>query len=126
MAQKVTVELVDDLDGTVSDDISTVTFGLEGNEYEIDLTGENANKLRDKLASFVDAARRTGGRTKRGSTVKSVARSTTDREQTRAIRTWARENGHDLSDRGRIPGHIVEAFETAHNASKVKQPVFSG
>jgi hypothetical protein len=125
MAQKVTVELVDDLDGTVSGDISTITFGLGGDEYEIDLTGENANKLRDNLAGFVAAARRTGGRTKRG-TAKSATRPATDREQTRAIRTWARQHGHELSDRGRIPTHIVEAFEKAHATSKAKEPVFSG
>ena len=64
MAQKVVVELVDDLNGTVSDDISTVSFALDGAVYEIDLTEDNAERLRDTIADFVSAARRTGGRIK--------------------------------------------------------------
>jgi hypothetical protein len=135
MAQKVVVELVDDLDGTVSDGIGTVTFGLDGAEYEIDLTEDNAERLRDTLADFVAAGRRTGGRVKRSAApVKSAAaRPTVDREQTRAIRDWARQNGFDLSDRGRIAANVIEAFEKAQaNASKgrkgrgkVKEPAFS-
>ncbi|MFD1044371.1 Lsr2 family protein, partial [Kibdelosporangium lantanae] len=69
MAQKVTVELVDDLDGTVAEDISTVTFGLDGVAYEIDLTVGNAEKLRKLLDDFVGGARRTGGRAKRPASV---------------------------------------------------------
>lgn len=134
MAQKVTVELVDDLDGTASDDISTVTFALDGASYEIDLSADNADQLRDTLADFVTAARRTGGRIKRAAgTPKSAARPAVDREQTKAIRNWARQNGFELADRGRIPGDVVAAFDQAHAApvakkgrSKKKMPVFSG
>lgn len=110
MAQQVTVALVDDLDGTVSEDVSTVTFGLDGVEYEIDLTEENANRLRDTLAEFVAAARRTGGRLKRTPAAKAPA---TDRERTRAIRSWAREHGYKLAERGRIPAHVIAAFDKA-------------
>ncbi|WP_158854172.1 histone-like nucleoid-structuring protein Lsr2 [Saccharothrix deserti] len=82
---------------------------------EIDLRPENAAKLRDSLADFVASARRSGGRVKRGATTtrRGVAEART-KEQTKAIREWARSNGHELSDRGRIPAHVIEAFEAAH------------
>lgn len=114
MAQKTIVQLIDDLDGTTAEDITTVTFGLEGVQYEIDLTPNNAAKLRNRLADFVDAARRTGGRVKRGTGAAATATASANREQTKAIRDWARQNGFDLSDRGRIPGNVIEAFEAAH------------
>jgi hypothetical protein len=117
MAQKVVVELVDDLDGTASEGISTITFGLDGNQYEIDLNTDNADRLRDTLASYVAAARRTGGRIKRGITPGAAAPASADREQTKAIRDWARKNGFDLADRGRIPGHVINAFDAAHQAT---------
>lgn len=116
MAQKVIVELVDDLDGTTSEDISTVNFGLDGADYEIDLTQENAERLRDTLAEFVTAARRTGGRVRRGTSAAgsgSTGRVTADRERTRAIRQWAREHGHELADRGRIPSEVIDAYDQA-------------
>lgn len=115
MAQKVVVELVDDLDGTVSDDITTVRFGLDGANYEIDLSAANADSLRDAVSDFIAAARRTGGRVKRSAnSVHSAPRPTANREQTKAVRDWARQNGFDLADRGRIPGNVLEAFEQAH------------
>jgi hypothetical protein len=118
MAQKTTVQLVDDLDGSASEDISTVTFGLDGVSYEIDLTGDNAENLRKGLTDFIAAARRTGGRVKRGfgATATSVpsAGSARSKEQTQAIRDWARNNGWDIADRGRVPASVIEAFETAH------------
>lgn len=123
MAQKVTVELVDDLDGTVSDDIGTVTFGLDGAEYEIDLTEDNADRLREILADFVAVARRTGGRVRRATAPgRPAPPPAANREQTRAIRGWARQNGFDLADRGRIPANVIEAFEEAHaTATKAKR-----
>jgi len=125
MAQRVLVQFVDDLDGTAADDIETVAFALDGVTYEIDLTESNANKLRDGLADFVSAARRTGGRVKRVASTqapraKAAPTETRSKEQTKAIREWARKNGHELSDRGRIPGSIIEAFETAHAAKSGK------
>ncbi|HET9138850.1 Lsr2 family protein [Actinophytocola sp.] len=134
MAQKVIVELVDDLDGTASDDISTVSFGLDGAEYEIDLTEANADNLRAALEGYVAAARRTGGRIKRGTRpVTGSGRPAASRDQTRAIREWARENGFELADRGRIPVNVIEAFDEAQaNAEKpkargrkAKKPAFS-
>lgn len=120
MAQKVLVQFVDDLDGSVGEDVSTVTFALDGVNYEIDLREVNAAKLRDSLQDFVNSARRTGGRIKRGITPAQApstpARTTETRskEQTKAIREWARKNGHDLADRGRIPANVIEAFEASH------------
>jgi hypothetical protein len=118
MAQKVLVQLIDDLDGTAAEDIETVQFALDGVTYEIDLTEKNSSKLRDGLAEFVASARRTGGRAKRGGVVSAVSRKPSadgrSKEQTRAIREWAKTNGHELADRGRIPASVIEAFEAAH------------
>lgn len=116
MVQKVVVELVDDLDGTARDDIGTVSFGLDGVDYEIDLTEANATRLRDELARFIAAARRTGGRIKRGMAAPSsatTARPVADREKTRAIRAWALENWFELAERGRIPSTVITAYEQA-------------
>ncbi|EIF00785.1 histone-like nucleoid-structuring protein Lsr2 [Saccharomonospora glauca] len=111
MAQKVLVSLVDDLDGSEADE--TVEFGLDGINYEIDLSAENAEELRDALAQYVEHARRAGGRKRSSSrsSVKAPARSAAvDREQNQAIRAWARKNGFEVSDRGRIPSEVVEAY----------------
>lgn len=115
MAQQVTVALVDDLDGTVSEDVSPVKFGLDGVEYEIDLTEDNTNRLRDTLADFIAAARRARGRrTRRAPSATSVA---TDRERTKAIRKWAREHGYELAERGRIAAHVIAAYEEGRATS---------
>ena len=119
MAQQVNVKFVDDLDG--SDAAATVSFGLDGTVYEIDLSDDNAAKLRDSLAVFVGAARRSGGSATTGSrrTQKMAASSgrrpqPLDRDQTAAIRAWARQNGHQVSDRGRISKTVFGAFQAAH------------
>jgi hypothetical protein len=119
MAQQVNVKFVDDLDG--SDAAGTVSFGLDGKAYEIDLSDDNAAKLRDSLAVFVGAARKSGGSATTGSrrgqkmTASSAPRpQSLDREQTAAIRAWARQNGHQVSDRGRISKTVVDAFQAAH------------
>lgn len=114
MAQKVTVQLVDDLDGSQSNDISTMTFGLDGATYEIDLTEANADNLRKAVAEFATHARRTGGRLKRGTASASPGGSATaGHEQAQAVREWARRNGHEVSNRGRIPASLIEAFDAA-------------
>ena len=114
-------EFVDDLDG--SDAAGTVSFGLDGRAYEIDLSDDNAGKLRDALAPFVAAARKSGGRSSgrgRGraqsqpqaaAAAEKPARSS--REETAAIREWAREHGHTINDRGRIPKSVIEAYQAA-------------
>jgi hypothetical protein len=114
MARQVLVQYVDDLDGTPSNNVSTVTFGLDGAAYEIDLGDGNAAKLRDVLAPYVAVAQRVGGRRKRGGVVAGPVGSGRSKEQTQAIRDWAKKNGHDISDRGRIPAAVINAFEAAH------------
>ncbi|WP_053735082.1 Lsr2 family protein [Nocardia sp. NRRL S-836] len=115
MAQKVFVQLIDDLDGTASADVEAVSFGLDGVAYDIDLNPDNASRLRDCLADFVASARRTKARPKKaGAITRTVVAESRSKEQTQAIRAWARSNGHELSDRGRIPTHVIEEFEKAH------------
>lgn len=115
MAQKIQVLLVDDLDGGTATE--TVSFGLDGSGYEIDLSADNANKLREALAPYVGHARRASRGTARPGTTTRPARgggARIDREQTQAIREWARKNGHKVSERGRIPSSIVEAYNSAN------------
>lgn len=117
MAQKVLVQLIDDLDGTAAEDVEAVSFGLDGVTYDIDLKKDNAARLRDALADFVASGRRMGGRAKRAtSTTRTVVAESRTKEQTKAIREWAKAKGHDLADRGRIPTSIIEEFEQAHRA----------
>ncbi|HEY3528645.1 MAG TPA: Lsr2 family protein [Nocardioides sp.] len=106
MAQKVHITLEDDLDG--GDASETVAFGLDGRSYEIDLNDKNAKALRDALAKYVAAARRAGGRSA------GAKRRTQVGTSAREIRDWARSNGRQVPDRGRIPSEIREAFEAAH------------
>lgn len=111
MATQTTVTLVDDLDGGEADE--QVQFTVDGKAYEIDLSSSNSKKLRDALAPFVAAARRAGGR-RRGAAAGPVARATTDREQNQAIRDWAQKEGLKISERGRIPSSVLDAFAAAH------------
>jgi hypothetical protein len=112
MAQIREVRLIDDLDGDAADE--TIEFGVDGRNYEIDLSTANATKLRDALATYVAAARRTGGRRRGGAAARTVARpSTADREQNQAIRDWARKRGMNVSDRGRIPAEVLTAYHQA-------------
>lgn len=108
MAQRLKVELVDDIDGKDADE--TVTFGLDGVSYEIDLSTKNAAKMRDGLAVYVGSARKVSGRKRRGrgSSARRAAGDTAE------IRGWARENGYEVSERGRIPAEIREAYDAAH------------
>lgn len=105
MARREIVELTDDVDGTKA--VETIQFGLDGVEYEIDLSKRNAARLRSALEGYRAAGRRIVGAR---STKRGKAPAHTDKEQVRAIREWARRNGYDISDRGRIPAGIVEAY----------------
>jgi len=110
MAQKVNIILVDDLDG--SEATETVTFGLDGSSYEIDLNDANAAALREALAGYVGHARKvTGGRRARRSTGSTGSGSAGD---TKAIREWAKAQGYDVSDRGRVSAEVREAYAAAH------------
>jgi hypothetical protein len=116
MARKVQVILSDDLDENLPAD-ETVSFSLDGTSYEIDLAEKNAAELRDAFSRYVSAARKVG-RGSRGASGGGRSRATgggrMDRDQAGAIRDWARKNGHQVSDRGRIPAGVVEAYEAAH------------
>jgi hypothetical protein len=118
MAQQTTVRFVDDLDG--SEASGTFDFSLEGRNYQIDLSDDNAAKLRDALEPYIGAARNTGGRGRgrrrapRQTTVADKPPVRSNREETAAIRRWARENGHQVSERGRIPKSVLEAYQAAN------------
>jgi hypothetical protein len=108
VARVTQVSLVDDVDGSVA--AETVSFSLEGKQYKLDLSDENAKKLRDALAPFVASARRGKGGGRRSSGPKMTQTSATDSDRNAAIREWAREHGHKVSDRGRIPRLVLEAY----------------
>ncbi|SEP09005.1 histone-like nucleoid-structuring protein Lsr2 [Trujillonella endophytica] len=115
MARKVQVILSDDLDENLPAD-ETVSFSLDGTSYEIDLSEKNAGDMRDAFSRYVQAARKVGrgsGRASGGGRSRATG-GRMDREQAGAIRDWARKNGHAVSDRGRIPASVVEAYEAAH------------
>lgn len=118
VARKTTIVLEDDLTGQVleSGHGETVAFALDGQNFEIDLSGDNAAQLRADLSRYVDAARKTsasrGGASGRRSGTRGSAAS--GRKDTGAIRTWARENGHEVSERGRVPSSVIEAYDAAH------------
>jgi hypothetical protein len=119
VAQQTTVTFVDDLDG--SEASGTFDFALDGKQYQIDLSDENAAKLRDALEPFVNAARKAGGRSGGRGRQRQVAEdrpARTSREETAAIRRWARENGHEVSERGRIPKSALDAYREAQNSGK--------
>jgi hypothetical protein len=112
MAQRVQIVLEDDLDGGVA--AETVTFGLDGVSYEIDLSDKNAGQLRDEFATWIGHARRSGGRRTTGRRVSSGPSSSSSRRDLSAVRAWARSNGHQVSDRGRVSAAVQEAYDKAH------------
>ena len=112
MAQRVNIVLEDDLDG--SDAAETVTFALDGVDYEIDLSEAHAGELRSALSLYVGHARRTGGR-RRGTAKKATATAGPDDGTSAAeIRAWARDNGWDVPERGRVSADVREAYAAAH------------
>ena len=109
MATKTNVLLVDDLTDQPAD--TTVAFGLDNKDYEIDLTEANADELRETLRKYVDAARKTGS----SKTGRASARRTVTDVDPKAVRAWAAANGREVSSRGRIPAEVVEAYRAAGN-----------
>ena len=107
MAQRVQVILEDDIDGGEAEE--TVSFSLDGVSYEIDLSKKNANKMRDAFALYVGSARKVGGRRRRGG-----GKSSSKAGSSAEIREWARNNGWDIPERGRIAAEVREAYEAAH------------
>ncbi|MFD3464822.1 Lsr2 family protein [Streptomyces sp. NPDC058682] len=110
MAQKVQILLTDDLDGSEADE--TIVFGLDGKTYEIDLSTAHAAELRELLAPFLGGGRKvSGGR----ATVRRMG-SGKSSEDAAAIRAWAKDQGYEVNDRGRVPADIKEAYSKAHAA----------
>lgn len=112
MAQQFQVRYIDDIDGTdLGDKTNAISFAFEGKEYSIDLSDDNAEAFRAAVAPYIEAGHRvTGNRSKtsRKATTKTAS------GDTKAIREWARENGYDVSDRGRIPADVMDAYSAAN------------
>lgn len=106
MAEQIIKRLIDDLDGGEAEE--TVPFSIDGVSYEIDLSSDNAKKLRDSLSPFVEHARRAGAGRRRRS------RAASSRERSADIRAWAKARGIKVNERGRIPATVVEEYERAH------------
>jgi hypothetical protein len=109
MAQRTIIALEDDLDGSPA--AETLRFGIDGSEYEIDLSEQNAARFRRRLAPFVSRARRTGRGPRR------PRRTAASRRRSHDIRAWAEDQGIVLSERGRIPASVVARYEAAVRAT---------
>jgi hypothetical protein len=109
MAQKIQTLFVDDLDGTEAE--GTVHFGLDGTQYEIDLSPAHAKELRVTLARYTEAARKITGPARRparnGRTAAANGHSTTQ------VRDWAKAQGIEIKDRGRVPAGVLVKFQAA-------------
>ncbi|WDG17168.1 histone-like nucleoid-structuring protein Lsr2 [Microbacterium sp. Clip185] len=114
MARRIVHQLVDDLDDSVLEvgEGETVLFSLDGIAYEIDLSDANAAALRDAMAPYVSAARRISGRST--ASIKPRARATSSTRDLTAIREWAKANGHQVSERGRVAASVIDAYDAAH------------
>ena len=110
MAQKVNIVLVDDIDGSDADE--TVQFGIDGASYEIDLTGKHAAQLRDALALYIGHGRKVGGR--RSRPARGGQRGGADGVSASEVRQWARENGWNVPERGRVSAEVRQAYAAAH------------
>lgn len=117
VAEVTVTHYLDDLDGTeLGDTAEHVAFSFEGSDYTIDLGPDNAQAFREAMAPYAEAARRMGStraRTARGSSRRSAAKSSGGGD-TKAMREWARSQGWTVSDRGRIPAEIMDAYTAAH------------
>ncbi len=108
MARKIQTLLIDDLDG--GEAAGTVRFGLDGTEYEIDLSAAHGDELRSALAQYLAHARRVGG------TARNAARSRREAVDNARVREWAKGQGIEVKERGRVPANIVEKYKIAVGA----------
>ena len=112
MAQKIQTLFIDDIDGGEAE--GTVRFALDGSEYEIDLSAKHSEELHTALGKYVTHARKVGGAARRaGRAAGRAAKSANGAVNTTEIRNWARENGYDIKDRGRVPADLVAKFTAA-------------
>jgi hypothetical protein len=109
VAQKVQTLFIDDIDGSAAE--GTVRFGLDGSEYEIDLNAEHAKQLRDALAAYIRAGRRVSGGARRPA--RGVRRGSASALNATEVREWAKAQGIDVKDRGRVPAELVVKFKAA-------------
>lgn len=119
MAKQTIINLVDDLDGTKAED--TVSFALDGVLYSIDLSLKNAKRLREFLSEYADAGERVGrvGSPAQLTRAKQPQSVVQRRDESASVRRWAADNGFEVSERGRIPVSVIEAYTEAHNARTV-------
>ena len=118
VARKMQITLEDDLTGEALEDGAgdTVTFALDGTSYEIDLSDDNATEMREALSRYTAAARKVSasGRRPAGNGGGAKRSGGGGRSDLGAIREWAKTNGHEVSERGRIAGAVVEAYDAGH------------
>ena len=111
MAQKIQTLFIDDIDGGEAE--GTVRFALDGAEYEIDLSAKHSEELRSALGKYVSHARKVGGAPRRAGRVAGKGSKGAGAVNTTEIRNWARENGYDIKDRGRVPADLVAKYQAA-------------
>lgn len=109
MATETLVKLTDDIDGSAAD--RTVTFGWEGSTYELDLSKKNATAFEKAVAPYLDASRKVSTRGKSATRSRAASSSAGDSKRRADIREWARGNGYEIGDRGRIPAELVDAYD---------------
>lgn len=119
MAQKVTRQLVDDLSGDVIEDGKgrTVQFAFDGSSYEIDLTEENADNLREAFSDYIDAARKVSGRSSRTASASASSKARSNPDELAKIREWAAANRHEVAARGRISQQVRDAYDAANGSA---------
>jgi Lsr2 len=112
VAQKIQTLFIDDIDGGAAE--GTVRFALDGTEYEIDLNAKHSEELRSALGKYVSHARKVGGAARRaGRAAGRASRGASSALNTTEIRNWAREQGYDIKDRGRVPADLVAKYQAA-------------
>jgi hypothetical protein len=114
MSKQIIEKLIDDIDGGAASE--TVSFAVDGVKYTIDLSENNAGALRKALAPFVESGTRLGRDTGTWRPGAAPTRRQSSRADNKAVREWAAGNGFEVSERGRIPQNVVEAYEEAHKA----------
>ena len=117
MARQTVELLIDDLDGSRLEEGEgdTITFGYQGAEYTIDLSQQHVDEFHNALAKYIGAAQKVSGRRSPSTTTSPRSNKSTtkpDKTQLGAIRTWAREHGHTVSDRGRISQEVIDAYNS--------------
>ena len=110
MAQQIQTLFIDDIDGGAAD--GTVRFGLDGTNYEIDLSDEHSDELRKALEEYIEHSRKVGGTARRSPRGHRSAPSV----DTAKVREWAKGNGYDIKDRGRVPADLVAKYQAASGA----------